>query len=98
MESYSLVVCAGIGQLQTVPIWREVLQSGATVRAWRVHVDEARVEESLTIELVGLTSANFEAFVARLNEVPEETRQPVSPVSAVDRGATMRTVLAPVRR
>ena len=82
MDKYSLVVSAGVGDLQTVPIWRGVVKFGVTVSAWRAHVDKERIEESLTMELTGLTPARLEAFVSYLKDGGAPIRASITPVSA----------------
>ena len=81
MKKYCLVVCAGIGNLQTVPIWRGVVKFGVTVSAWRAHVDRERIEESLTLELTGITPARLEEFVSYLTDGDALIRASITSVS-----------------
>jgi hypothetical protein len=79
MEKYSLVVCAGIGALQTVPVWRGLMKFGVTVSAWRAHVDVESVEESLTMEVVGLAPSRLEEFVSYLTDGGAPIRASITP-------------------
>lgn len=66
VNKYCLVIRTDIGDLHTVPIWHGLKEFNIKAGAWQVRIDNEYLEESLQIELTGLTPTQVDEFAAFL--------------------------------
>ena len=66
MDVHRVIVRAGIGELRAIPVWRNLMQLGVRVGAWKIRVDRELNVESLSIDLLDPPSVGVDELRSRL--------------------------------